>query len=259
MPLAKKLTPKEKILSVQNLSVHFRKHKILNNINLDIFRGEIVGIIGPSGVGKSMLMRAILGIIPLISGDIQYFIKDSIVPHSNNNILLGTKLGVLFQHSALFSSMTVKENIEIPIREHFNLPDYLINDIVHTKISMVGLPSEVTHFFPFQLSGGMAKRVSLARSLAIDPDLIFLDEPTSGLDPIGAAEFDNLITKLHSSLELTVYMITHDLHSLISTCTRVIVMDKTGIRKEGTVSEILSSDDPWTRSYFSRFTREPNR
>ncbi|ADR52742.1 putative ATP-binding component of ABC transporter [Candidatus Liberibacter solanacearum CLso-ZC1] len=248
---------KEKILSVQNLTVKLENKTILKNINLDMSRGEILGIIGPSGSGKSILMRAILGLIPRFSGEVKVLGKNLNLSTNKKDNTINTKFGVLFQHGALFSSMTVQENISIPIREHLNLPEELINDIVQNKMSMVGLPIEVADVLPSQLSGGMIKRVSLARSLAIDPDLIFLDEPTSGLDPIGTSEFDNLLIKLHHLLGLSVYMITHDLDSLVSTCSRVIVLKKKGILKEGTISDILNSNDPWIRSYFSRFTKEP--
>ncbi|MBY7649412.1 MAG: ABC transporter ATP-binding protein [Candidatus Liberibacter europaeus] len=246
---------KDEVLSVQNLTVRLNNKTILKNINLDILRGEIIGVIGPSGVGKSILMRAILGLIPYVSGRIKFLKQDFTLPGKEYNSVIGTKLGILFQHGALFSSMTVQENISAPIREHLNLPDTIIKDIVKIKMSLVGLPLEIANLIPYQLSGGMVKRVALARSLAVDPELIFLDEPTSGLDPIGAAEFDDLIIKLHNSLGLTVYMITHDINSLVSTCNKVIIMRKTGIMYEGTVTDMLSSSDPWIKSYFGRFAR----
>lgn len=245
----------EKILSVRNLTIELNNRIILNNINLDILRGEILGVIGSSGTGKSILMRGILGLIPRVSGEVKVLGEHLNLAKGKQNFAFSAKLGVLFQHGALFSSMTVQENISMPIKEHLNLPADLIEHIVHTKIAIVGLPPETANLMPFQLSGGMIKRVSLARALAIDPDLLFLDEPTSGLDPIAAEEFDKLLIKLRHSLGLSVYMITHDLNNLISTCNRVAVIQKKGIMKEGTISDIVDSNDPWIRSYFNRFTK----
>ncbi|MBA5724480.1 ABC transporter ATP-binding protein [Candidatus Liberibacter sp.] len=255
MKVSNNFSQKEKILSVKDLTVKFNKKIILDNVNLDMFRGEILGIIGPSGVGKSVLMRSILGLVPHTSGQIKILGKEFNPSKGKSDIALSTKLGVLFQRGALFPSLTVYENICTPIREHLDISEPFISDIVRTKISMVGLPVDIATAIPAQLSGGMTKRVALARSLAIDPDLIFLDEPTSGLDPIGAAEFDTLLIKLHNTLGLTVYMITHDLDSLLTICSRVIVMGEKGIVKEGTVQDMLDSYDPWIKSYFKRMTR----
>ncbi|AHA27824.1 ABC transporter ATP-binding protein [Candidatus Liberibacter americanus] len=247
---------KEKVLSVQDLTVVLNNEVILNKVNLDIYRGDIVGIIGPSGVGKSILMRAIIGLIPHVSGTIKILKEEFLNSKEKIDFYLGTKLGVLFQHGALFSSMSVHDNISVPIRQNNSLPESIISDIVKLKMSMVGLPIETASLSPYQLSGGMIKRVALARSLAIDPELIFLDEPTSGLDPIGASEFDKLLVKLRNSLGLTVYMITHDINSLMSTCNRVIVMVKNGIIYNGNVKDMLSSDYPWVKSYLTRLNKD---
>ncbi|MEP4420763.1 MAG: ATP-binding cassette domain-containing protein, partial [Nitratireductor sp.] len=159
-------------------------------------------------------------------------------------------LGMLFQHGALFSALTVLENIQVPMREYLDLPPPLMNELARLKIELVGLPATAANKFPSQLSGGMIKRAALARALALDPDIVFLDEPTSGLDPIGAAEFDELVAKLRDTMGLTVYMVTHDLDSLFSVCDRVAVLGQRKVLVEGTISKMLTVEDPWVKSYF---------
>ena len=163
---------------------------------------------------------------------------------------LDMRLGVLFQQGALFSSLTVKENIQVPMREYLDLPKSLMDELAHLKIKLVGLAADAADKYPSELSGGMIKRAALARALALDPDLVFLDEPTSGLDPIGAAEFDDLIARLRDTLGLTVYMVTHDLDSLFSVCDRIAVLGKKRVMVEGTIDDMLAYDDPWVQSYF---------
>jgi phospholipid/cholesterol/gamma-HCH transport system ATP-binding protein len=160
------------------------------------------------------------------------------------------RVGVLFQHGALFSALTVKENIQVPMREYLDLPKKLMDELAMLKIDLVGLPADAADKFPSQLSGGMIKRAALARALALDPDIVFLDEPTSGLDPIGAADFDELVAKLRDTLGLTVYMVTHDLDSLFSVCDRIAVLGQKRVLVEGTVEDMLKFDDPWVKSYF---------
>jgi phospholipid/cholesterol/gamma-HCH transport system ATP-binding protein len=160
------------------------------------------------------------------------------------------RVGVLFQHGALFSSLTVLENIQVPMREYLDLPRKLMDELALLKIELVGLPRDAAHKMPYQLSGGMIKRAALARALALDPDVVFLDEPTSGLDPIGAAEFDELVGKLRDTMGLTVYMVTHDLDSLFSVCDRIAVLGRKKVLIAGTIEEMLESEDPWVRSYF---------
>ena len=238
------------ILSVHDLTVGFGSNIVLDKLNLDIRRGEILGFVGASGTGKSVLMRTVLRLLPRRSGSIKILGVEYDAVSEEERMALDMRLGVLFQHGALFSSLTVKENIQVPMREYLNLPQELMDELAKLKIDMVGLAPEAADKFPSELSGGMIKRAALARALALDPDLVFLDEPTSGLDPIGAAEFDNLIAKLRDTLGLTVYMVTHDLDSLFSVCDRIAVLGQKRVLVEGTIEDMLASDDEWVKSYF---------
>lgn len=240
----------EIVLSVQDLTVGFGSNIVLDKLNLDIYRGEILGFVGASGTGKSVLMRTVLRLLPRRSGSIKILGVEYDAVSEEERMELDMRLGVLFQHGALFSSLTVKENIQVPMREYLNLPQDLMDELARLKIDMVGLAPEAADKFPSELSGGMIKRAALARALALDPDLVFLDEPTSGLDPIGAAEFDNLIAKLRDTLGLTVYMVTHDLDSLFSVCDRIAVLGKKKVLVEGTIEDMLACDDEWVKSYF---------
>lgn len=240
----------EIILSVKDLTVGFGSNIVLDKLNLDIYRGEILGFVGASGTGKSVLMRTVLRLLPRRSGSIKILGVEYDAVSEEERMALDMRLGVLFQHGALFSSLTVKENIQVPMREYLNLPQELMDELARLKIDMVGLAPEAADKFPSELSGGMIKRAALARALALDPDLVFLDEPTSGLDPIGAAEFDNLIAKLRDTLGLTVYMVTHDLDSLFSVCDRIAVLGKKRVLVEGTIEDMLACDDEWVTSYF---------
>ncbi len=241
---------REIVLSVKDLTVGFGSNVVLDKLNLDIRRGEILGFVGASGTGKSVLMRTVLRLLPRRSGTIEILGADYDAATPDERIALDTRLGVLFQHGALFSSLTVLENIQVPMREYMDLPQEMMDDLARLKIELVGLAPEAADRFPSELSGGMIKRAALARALALDPDLVFLDEPTSGLDPIGAAEFDELIAKLRDTLGLTVYMVTHDLDSLFSVCDRIAVLGKKRVLVEGTIEDMLAFDDPWVQSYF---------
>jgi phospholipid/cholesterol/gamma-HCH transport system ATP-binding protein len=195
-------------------------------------------------------MRTILKLLPRRAGRISILGADYDTLDEEERIAMDMRVGVLFQHGALFSSLTVKENIQLPMREYLNLPKWMMDEFARLKIELVGLAPDAADKYPSELSGGMIKRAGLARALALDPDLVFLDEPTSGLDPIGAAEFDELITKLRDTLGLTVYMVTHDLDSLFSACDRIAVLGKKRVLVEGTVEDMLAHDDPWIQSYF---------
>lgn len=243
-------TEREVVLSVKDLTVGFGDNLVLDKLNLDIYRGEILGFVGASGAGKSVLMRTVLRLLPRRSGTIRILGADFDQATEAERIALDMRLGVLFQHGALFSALTVKENIQVPMREYLDLPQAMMDDLARLKIELVGLAPEAADKFPSELSGGMIKRAALARALALDPDLVFLDEPTSGLDPIGAAEFDELIAKLRDTLGLTVYMVTHDLDSLFSVCDRIAVLGKKRVLVEGTIDDMLTFDDPWVQSYF---------
>ncbi|MEW9615143.1 ABC transporter ATP-binding protein [Shinella sp. S4-D37] len=240
----------EVVLSVRGLTVGFGSNIVLDRLNLDIYRGEILGFVGASGTGKSVLMRTVLRLLPRRSGTIRIFDMDFDKASEAERLALDMKLGVLFQHGALFSSLTVKENIQVPMREYLDLPQEMMDELARLKIELVGLAPEAADKFPSELSGGMIKRAALARALALDPALVFLDEPTSGLDPIGAAEFDELIAKLRDTLGLTVYMVTHDLDSLFSVCDRIAVLGQKKVMVEGTIEDMLAFDDPWVQSYF---------
>ncbi|PWE56594.1 ABC transporter ATP-binding protein [Metarhizobium album] len=241
---------RETILSVRDLTVGFGPKVVLDNLNLDIYRGEILGFVGASGTGKSVLMRTVLRLLPRRSGTIHILGEDYDSLGEEERMKLDMRLGVLFQHGALFSALTVRENIQLPMREYLDLPKWLMDELALLKIEMVGLAADAADKYPSELSGGMIKRAALARALALDPDLVFLDEPTSGLDPIGAAEFDELIARLRDTLGLTVYMVTHDLDSLFSVCDRIAVLGQKRVLVEGTIEDMLEFDDPWVQSYF---------
>ncbi len=241
---------RECILEARGISVSFGSHRVLENLDLDIMRGEILGFVGASGAGKSVLLRTILQLSGRQSGTIRILGVDYDAADAQQRLELDMRLGVLFQHGALFSALTVLENIQVPMREYLDLPKKLMDELALLKIELVGLRPEAADLYPSELSGGMTKRAALARALALDPDLVFLDEPTSGLDPISAAEFDELIAKLRDTLGLTVYMVTHDLDSLFSVCDRIAVLGNRHIALAGTVNDMLASDDPWIKSYF---------
>lgn len=241
---------RECLLEARNISVAFGTHQVLENLDLDIWRGEILGFVGASGAGKSVLLRTILQLSSRQGGTIKILGVDYDKATPHQRIALDMRLGVLFQHGALFSALTVLENIQVPMREYLDLPKKLMAELALLKIELVGLRPETADLYPSELSGGMIKRAALARALALDPDLVFLDEPTSGLDPISAAEFDELIVKLRDTLGLTVYMVTHDLDSLFSVCDRIAVLGNRKIAVEGTIEDMLASDEPWVKSYF---------
>lgn len=238
------------ILSVRDITVGFGSKIILNDLDLDVRRGEILGFVGGSGTGKSVLMRTILGLTPKRKGKIEVFGHDISAMSEKERLAVERRWGVLFQQGALFSSLTVKQNIQVPMREHLDLSPKLMDELATLKLELVGLPQDAADKFPSELSGGMIKRASLARALALDPDLVFLDEPTSGLDPIGAAAFDKLIANLSETLGLTVYMVTHDLDSLHSICDRIAVLGEKKVLVIGTIDEMMQNDHPWVVSYF---------
>ena len=238
------------VLSARDVTVAFGDNVILDHLSLDIRRGEILGFVGGSGTGKSVLLRTVLGLNRKQSGTIRLFGIDVDEASEIERMRIDMRLGVLFQHGALFSSLTVLENVQVPMREYLDLPRALMNELALLKIELVGLPRDAAAKSPSELSGGMIKRAALARALALDPDIVFLDEPTSGLDPIGAADFDELVAKLRDTMGLTVYMVTHDLDSLFSVCDRIAVLGKKRVLVEGTISDMLRSNEPWVKSYF---------
>ncbi len=238
------------LLSARDITVAFGEKTVLEHLDLDVRRGEILGFVGASGSGKSVLLRAILGLTRRQSGTIHLFGRDIDRAREEERLQIDMRLGVLFQHGALFSAMTVLENIQVPMREYLGMPQRLMDELAMLKIELVGLAPDAARKYPSELSGGMIKRAALARALALDPDLVFLDEPTSGLDPIGAADFDDLVVKLRDTMGLTVYMVTHDLDSLFTACDRVAVLGRKRVLVAGTIRELLEFDDPWVQEYF---------
>jgi phospholipid/cholesterol/gamma-HCH transport system ATP-binding protein len=238
------------VISVRDLSVGFGDATVLDRATLDVFEGEILGFVGGSGAGKSVLMRTIIGLLPKRNGSIEVFGTDLAAVSNDERRAIEQRWGVLFQQGALFSSLTALQNVQFPIREYLNLSPRLIEEIALAKLEMVGLDADVRDKYPAELSGGMVKRVALARALALDPDIVFLDEPTSGLDPIGAAEFDALIRTLQRTLGLSVFMVTHDLDSLHTVCDRIAVLSEGRIIATGPIETMLASEHPWLKSYF---------
>jgi phospholipid/cholesterol/gamma-HCH transport system ATP-binding protein len=238
------------IIRVRDLSVRFGSTQILDRLNLDVRRGEILGFVGPSGAGKSVLTRTIIGLVPKLSGNIEVFGIDLDGANARERRAVERRWGILFQQGALFSSLTVRQNIQFPVREYLSLSQRLLDEITIAKLGMVGLKPEVIDRYPSELSGGMIKRVALARALALDPELVFLDEPTSGLDPIGAGDFDELVRTLQRTLGLTVFMVTHDLDSLHTACDRIAVLGDGKVIAAGTMADMQASQHPWLRSYF---------
>ncbi len=241
---------KDVIIRVRDLVVGFGDRLVMNGLNLDVYRGEVLGFVGGSGQGKSVLTRTILGLTPRRSGTIEVFGKEPYALPPLERKALEQRWGVLFQNGALFSGLTVKQNIQMPMREMRNLSQGLMDELAMLKIELVGLKPDAADKFPSELSGGMVKRAALARALALDPELVFLDEPTSGLDPIGAADFDQLIGTLQETLGLTVFMVTHDLDSLYSICDRVAALAEGRVIAEGELASLLKSEHPWLKAYF---------
>jgi phospholipid/cholesterol/gamma-HCH transport system ATP-binding protein len=237
-------------IRVRDLVVGFRRHVVINHLELDVRRGEILGLVGASGGGKSVLMRTIIGLIPRQQGEIEVMGAPIGANHDRTTRSAAGRWGILFQQGALFSSLTVRQNIQFPLRENLALSDALMDEIATAKLEMVGLKPEDGDKFPSELSGGMTKRVALARALALDPAIVFLDEPTSGLDPIAAGDFDALIKTLQKTLGLTVFMVTHDLASLNTVCDRVAALADGKIVAIGPMRELLQSEHHWVRAYF---------
>jgi phospholipid/cholesterol/gamma-HCH transport system ATP-binding protein len=238
------------VISVRDLVVGFGGANVLDHVDLDVFRGEILGFVGGSGAGKSVLMRTIIGLIPKQEGSIAVFGTDLSSVSDEQRRKTEQRWGVLFQQGALFSSLTALQNVQFPMREYLKLSPRLMDEVALAKLEMVGLKPDVREKYPSELSGGMIKRVALARALALDPEIVFLDEPTSGLDPIGAAEFDELIHTLQQTLGLSVFMVTHDLDSLHAICTRIAVLSEGRVITAGPIDAMLASEHPWLKSYF---------
>jgi phospholipid/cholesterol/gamma-HCH transport system ATP-binding protein len=253
----------EMAIRVCDLVVGFGDQIVLDHLSLDVRRGEILGLVGASGGGKSVLLRTIIGLIPKQQGLIEVMGVDLDTAGLRDTRAIERRWGILFQQGALFSSLTVRQNVQFPMRENLHLSDALMDELATAKLEMVGISPNDGNKFPAELSGGMTKRVALARALALDPEILILDEPTSGLDPIAAGDFDTLIKTLQQTLGLTVFMVTHDLDSLHTDCDRIAALADGKIVAVGPIATVLASDHPWVKSYFqgkrSRIlTRAPN-
>ncbi len=238
-------------IRVRGLTNAFGEQVIHDGLDLDVRNGEILGVVGGSGTGKSVLMRAIIGLKTPEQGEIDIFGESIIGRSDEDTVALRKRWGVLFQGGALFSTLTVAENVQVPLREFYPaLDEALLDEIAAYKVTLAGLPGDAAPKYPSELSGGMKKRAGLARALALDPMLLFLDEPTAGLDPIGAAAFDELTRELKKTLGLTVFLITHDLDTLYAICDRIAVLADKKVVAVGTIPELLALDHPWIREYF---------
>lgn len=242
---------RETVIRVRGLATRFGNNVVHENLDLDVYRGEILGVVGGSGTGKSVLLRQITGLLAPTAGKIE--VLGASVGDTDPEAFrrLRRRWGVMFQGGALFSSLTVRENVEAPMREQLDLPSSLRETLAAIKVRMVGLPEDAMDKRPAALSGGMRKRAGFARAIALDPEIVFLDEPTAGLDPIGAAALDALVAQLRDALGLTVFLVTHDLDTLHAICDRVAVLAERRVLAIGTVEELRDLSHPWIRDYFS--------
>lgn len=240
----------EAVISIRNLTNRFGKTVVHEGLNLDVMRGEVLGIVGASGSGKSVLLRTIVGLQRPAAGQITVLGTDVLTAKPDALHRVENRCGVMFQDGALFSALTVRENVEAPMRERMGIDPATRAALADLRISMVGLPPKACDLYPSELSGGMRKRAGLARALFLDPEILFLDEPTAGLDPIGATEFDELIRSLQKALGLTVFLVTHDLDTLHATCDRVAVLADKKVLVTGTMDDMLQVEHPWVQAYF---------
>jgi phospholipid/cholesterol/gamma-HCH transport system ATP-binding protein len=243
-------TSDEVVIKIRGLVNAMGGNVLHDHLDLDVRRGEVMGVVGGSGAGKSVLLRSIIGLNDPTDGEIRVFGEDIRELHGIELRALQMRWGVLFQEGALFSSQTVEENIQVPLREYTHMSEELMDEIAAIKLAMVGLPEDAGRKYPSQLSGGMKKRAGLARALALDPEIVFLDEPTAGLDPISASQFDDLVKSLQKSLNLTVVMVTHDIDTLRATTDRIAVLVDKKL-KIGTIATLVKDPHPWIQEYFA--------
>ncbi|WP_416883326.1 ABC transporter ATP-binding protein [Marivita sp.] len=244
------MTDREVVIKLRGIRNQFGRQVVHEDLDLDVYRGEILGVVGGSGTGKSVLLRTIAGLQKPAAGSVDVLGTDVLNADEDTRQKLESRWGVMFQDGALFSSLTVRENVEVPMRAIPGLDPQIRRDLADLKISMVGLQYLAGNKYPSELSGGMRKRAGLARALALDPDIVFLDEPTAGLDPIGASAFDQLIRGLSHSLGLTVFLVTHDLDTLHATCDRIAVLAERKVLVTGSMADMLEVDHPWVHEYF---------
>jgi phospholipid/cholesterol/gamma-HCH transport system ATP-binding protein len=242
--------PQDAVIRVRGLTAGFGGHPVLDELSVDVLKGEIFGLVGGSGSGKSVMLRTIIGLVPKQAGSIEVLGTVLDGASESQRRAIERRWGVLFQQGALFSSLSVLQNVQFPMREHLQLSQKLMDEVAMAKLEMVGLSPADALKFPSELSGGMTKRVALARALALDPEIVFLDEPTSGLDPISAADFDELIVTLQKTLGLTVFMVTHDMESLMTDCDRVAALAGGKIVALGSMETMFESEHPWVQRYF---------
>ncbi|WP_420559197.1 ABC transporter ATP-binding protein [Tepidicaulis sp.] len=240
----------ETIIDVRGLRTQFGDHVVHENLDLKVRKGEVLGIVGGSGTGKSVLLRTIVGLNRPAAGHINVLGEEPSELNEEERQALEQRWGILFQDGALFSALTVAENVQVAYREHLHMPEEMMDELAALKVRLVGLPIDAASKYPSELSGGMRKRAGLARALALDPEILFLDEPTAGLDPIGAAAFDRLLKELQQALGLTVFLVTHDLDTLYSTCDRIAVLADKRVILTGTIEDMMASDHPWITEYF---------
>lgn len=241
---------KDAVIQAMGVTNRFGTHTVHDQLSLDVYRGEILGVVGGSGTGKSVLLRTIIGLQTPAAGSLRLFGQDLQALSARERAALDQRCGVLFQQGALFSSLTVTENVAVPLIEHAGLTRSQAEALAGVKIALAGLPATAGSKYPAELSGGMIKRAALARAIALDPDILFLDEPTAGLDPIGAAAFDELVLTLRDALGLTVFLVTHDLDTLYAICDRVAVLSNKKVLTADTLDAVEANPDPWVQSYF---------
>ncbi|CAN5611779.1 ABC transporter ATP-binding protein [soil metagenome] len=242
---------REPVIEIRGLATRFGRTVIHDGLDLDLYRGEVLGVVGGSGTGKSVLLREIVGLLSPAAGTIRVLGTEIGGARGAERARLERRWGVMFQDGALFSSLTVAQNVEAPMRERLKLGASTRTALAALKLKMVGLPGDAGAKYPSELSGGMRKRAGLARALALDPEIVFLDEPTAGLDPIGASAFDALIRSLQRALGLTVFLVTHDLDTLHATCDRIAVLAEKKVLVSGTMADMVNVDHPWVHDYFN--------
>ncbi len=243
-------TDNDLAIKVRGLKTAFGTHVVHEGLDFDLRKGEIVGVVGGSGTGKSVLLKTIIGLNHAVEGHIEINGVDQASLTGDEDQRSRRNWGVLFQDGALFSSLTVAQNVQVPLREHFQMSQDLMDDLALSKVTMAGLSLDAACKFPSDLSGGMRKRAALARAMALDPSILFLDEPTAGLDPIGAAAFDSLVHSLSRSLGLSVFLVTHDLDTLVTVCDRIAVLGDKRILINAPLQEVMAFDHPWVQEYF---------